>query len=281
MRKILFAALCLTCMGMFTQCNKSDKSNIPDYHSENLAFEVHQILDSIPLLEQKNEPFLMLKYSFAYPKEVENDTLLGKLKKNILLNVFGEDYVGAASAEDAIAMFVKATAEEYRADNQEMFDKKTAKLFNFEYLSNMTISYQKGNLVSYKIEDYVYAGGANGMENTVGHIFDFSHGEVLFSDVFAPKTNAALIDLVKKHFADHYEGGSLSEMLEEHCVHDFDNLPLSENIYLSDNDVVFVYGIMEIACHAGGIFEIAVPISELAPYFSENSPLKSLVLPAK
>lgn len=281
MKRTLLVALCLICMGIFTQCNKSDKSNIPDYHAENLTFETHQISDSIPLLEQKSEPFLTLKYSFVYPKEVENDTLLNRLKKNILLNVFGETYADAVSLDDAVTMFVKKTTESYRSENQEIYDPETAKLFNFEHFSTMTVSYQKGNLVSYKVENYAYTGGANGLANTVGHIFDFSCGEVLFSDVFAPEAKATLVDLVKKHFADSYEGGSLEKMLEERCVNDFENLPLSENIYLTNDAVVFVYGTMEIACHAGGIFEIAVPISELTPYFAENSPLKVLVQTAE
>lgn len=279
MKRISFLALCLICTGIFTRCSQSDNNPTPDYHAENLVFETKKVSRSVSLFDDKTEPFLALKYSFAYPKSIQGDTLLSNLQKNILTNIFGGTYDNNFSAEDAVNTVIETISENYRSENREIYTPQAAKLLNFEDIRDMSICYQKGNIVSYKVATYNYTGGANGLAHLVGHIFDFAGNEVAFETVFSDDAKPALIELIKKHFADDYEGESLEKMLEERCVFDFENLPLSENIYLTSNSVVFIYSTMEISCHAGGIFEIAIPIAELTPYFSETSPLKSLIQP--
>ena len=104
--------------------------------------------------------------------------------------------------------------------------------------------------VSFKIESWSYTGGAHGM--TVTKVGTVSNGKVLkLADL--PDDIPALW---RKAIVKHFKAKSFDALVKERTVF---KPYITENFYLDENGIHFIYDPYEIDCFAAGTIDIFVP----------------------
>ena len=129
---------------------------------------------------------------------------------------------------------------------------------NWNSECNCQIVFGSKKLVSFKIVSRTYTGGAHGMNQT--HVGTVRDGRVLkLSDL--PGNIPALW---KKAIAKHYKKPSFEALVKEHPF----DLYITENFYLNDKGIHFIYDPYEIDCYAAGTIDIFVPCPALVKTLS-------------
>ena len=129
---------------------------------------------------------------------------------------------------------------------------KNSSLMHWESSSEYKIIYADKNIVSFRCESYSYTGGAHGMPDTkVGTI---KNGKLL--------QLADLPDLSKIKTLWQQALESHSQFSEIKKYSDFigSEPQLTENFYLDDKGIHFIYTPYEIAPFAAGTIEIFIPL---------------------
>lgn len=120
--------------------------------------------------------------------------------------------------------------------------------------SMVTFRGQRYNLVTFSRFDNIYLGGAHNMFNTRYDIFNLkTQKKIILNDVINKASRNKLLALIKT-----YNEAELKEYGT-----DLNDLKVSENFYLAEHGLVFVYAPYEIAPFVYGIPELYVPYEEL------------------
>lgn len=124
------------------------------------------------------------------------------------------------------------------------------------------VLFKSEEIISISLTSYINTGGAHGNLNISFLNFDVLTGELienhkLFSNVKAFKT------IAKKYFDDEVEGENI---LIENCA-----FQLPKNIGFSDEGIILLYNINEIAPYITDIIEFTIPIEKAKPYLIFNS----------
>ena len=113
-----------------------------------------------------------------------------------------------------------------------------------------SIPYSSKKFVSYKIVTESYTGGAHGMTNTRVGTFR-NRKKVTLADL--PKNVPALW---KKAVAKHFKAADFDSYAKKRTIF----FPrITENFYLDDKGIHFIYDPYEIDCYAAGTIDIFVP----------------------
>ena len=114
------------------------------------------------------------------------------------------------------------------------------------------VVYSDKNIVSYKIGKYGYNGGAHGWHNTeVGTLKNGRNMKLadLPSEVPALWRQAVAAHFGAESFEKYIKSPNLYAVPE-----------ITENFYLDDKGIHFIYNPYEIACYAAGTIDIFVPL---------------------
>ena len=143
-------------------------------------------------------------------------------------------------------------------DNPEELASMASMNWNSECQCEIVFGSKK--LVSFKIVSRSYTGGAHGMTTTrVGTV---RNGRILkHSDL--PEDFPLLW---QKAIAEHYKKPSFELLRKEHPF----DLFITENFYLNDKGIHFIYDPYEIDCYAAGTIDIFVPCPALVKKLSEK-----------
>lgn len=122
-----------------------------------------------------------------------------------------------------------------------------------------------GGLVSLLFSDYLYAGGANGLDVKTGLTISSITGRTLqMEDLFASDASykEALDRIIREQLKD--------RGLESQLLSPFTGITGKENFYITDSALVIVIRELEWFPHSMGTMEFSIPFTEIQMYLKED-----------
>lgn len=137
----------------------------------------------------------------------------------------------------------------------------------WEALIDGEVTYQSPEIICIAINSYLNTGGAHGNMNISFLNFNPQTGEVLHTLDYV-KNHKAFIKLAEKYF-----NLELQEASDKDGFNDYffgESFLLPENIGFSEEGVILLYNVYEIAPYSEGITEFTIPFDEVLPYLKLN-----------
>lgn len=175
------------------------------------------------------------------------------------IKFYREDAAGLAEDLAADSTATADSTETYRPS------------LRYESQSSASVICQQGDLLSLRILDYGYSGGAHGNFGSTVRSFDLRTGRALtFDDIFRPAARTQLLPLLERGVRRTLGIGD-NERLDTQLLEN--DMRLTTNACLTPGGVLFVYVPYEIAAYALGEVSVFVPLAELRPLLREGLPL--------
>lgn len=122
-----------------------------------------------------------------------------------------------------------------------------------------------GGLASLLISDYLYSGGANGLDVRSGiTVSTVSGRELRLQDLFC--NDASYTDVLNREIRKQLRDRGL----EKEQIRPFTGIDEDQNYYLTDTDLVIVARELEWFNHAMGTVEFSIPLSKLQAYMKDS-----------
>jgi hypothetical protein len=118
------------------------------------------------------------------------------------------------------------------------------------------IMYQSSEIISIALTSYVDTGGAHGVLTITFLNFDTETG-LLISNAKLFTDNKAINDMTKSYFVKIINEKEIS-------VFDDDEFQLPENIGYSEDGILILYNVYEVASYADGIIQFTIPFNEIS-----------------
>ncbi len=181
--------------------------------------------------------------------------------ENFIVNAisFGEDSLISISLDDAVKKFDSI----YIAFKDDFEENSLI----WEALIDGEVTYQSPEITCIAINSYLNTGGAHGNMNISFLNFNSQTGELLQNDGLI-KNKIGFIKLAKRCF-----NLKLEEESNENGFNDYffgDGFQFPANIGFSDEGVILLYNVYEIAPYSEGITEFTIPFEEALPYLQLN-----------
>lgn len=224
---------------------------------------------------------VVLSSCSSEPKSVTFDTITVEAPYEAEISAVYSKAVGNTELSHIInANVEKAIIETLNTPENKSNLSEVLKTFNDEYLSfnekfseitepvwelhiETELSYQSETVITIAISTYEFKGGAHGNDKIKFLNLDAKTGAILgFGDIISNKE--AFTTLAKEHFIK-----SLSNKEEQLKMEDFffgEPFQLPENIGFSEDGLVLLYNVYEVASYDRGYTEFVIPYNEAEPY---------------
>lgn len=290
-------ALVLCCVSCRSNRNEQ---NISDPEAENLitppteteagngaktlSFSSYREKKKVSVGNNPQYPFCDIDINMVYPSGFYDKGKLKKIQDIFLANTLGESYAGLPPTQ-AGQLYVQKYIEDYQEEMQgyidelkkkgEPFDPENEEWMNYTLSLSTNTLFDSHSIWSYGCQTYTYTGGAHGMSGTVYQSIDTEtvHA-ILLSDIFAEKETALLTALLKRELMKK-EGVGTEEGLTEKGFWP-ENLSPTENFYVDQKGITWLYNPYEIAPYALGTIRITLSYDQTAPYILPDCPVRRL-----
>ena len=142
----------------------------------------------------------------------------------------------------------------------------TALLYFFaeEMIKSDSLTYNQADLVSVKISQYDFSGGANGASSIRSANYDLRYNtpitvHQLFTDGSEDKVDDLLLSALMKSF-----GVESPDALADKGVYFYEEAKMGEYFYLTSEGVTFYFNPYDIAAHFVGPIELTLPYADIA-----------------
>jgi hypothetical protein len=229
-------------------------SCINNGHSKKeILFKTLTHSDKIHLFGNENFPALSMDLKINQAADTVTNSLLNQA---ILQAYFDTIYQANSSPESLLQLYNKLAADNYltmesfyAADSAEM-----GASYNWQIIKNNEINFQKGNIVCFSVESYLFSGGAHGNTMTQYYIFDLSEQKILQAkDIFDLNQCQLIKDLQKEW---------LTKSGENPASFSLEGLKCDSNLSLNDSGFIFHYDHYEIASYAAGSIDIFISFGD-------------------
>ncbi|MCB0446840.1 MAG: DUF4163 domain-containing protein [Gelidibacter sp.] len=195
-----------------------------------------------------------------YPKAKDDNDIAVKINKHIehfLANEInlGQDEVKGISLKDAIKNF----NNEYKLFKHDFADTSQ----QWEVSIESEITYENEHLICVAVNSYLDTGGAHGNEHVSFLVFDKQTGNRLKPSDFI-KDAEGFATLAEPYFKNETKPLTIDEDIEDYFFGEGFQLP--ENIGFSENGVILLYNVYEIASYTQGVTEFTIPYDKAKPF---------------
>ena len=133
-----------------------------------------------------------------------------------------------------------------------------------EMFKSDSLTYNQSDLVSVKISQYDFSGGANGATSIRSANYDLKHNtpvtvHQLFADGSEDKIDELLLAALMKSF-----GVDRPDALADKGVYFYEEAKMGEYFYLTSEGVTFYFNPYDIAAHFVGPIELTLPYADIA-----------------
>lgn len=278
MKKIPLLSL-IALISCLYSCNfKSNQSSDTTVDSVVVIKKVLQ--DSYHLSGDTAMPGCKVSLSLEIPVQYKQDSDCLHLQKILTPLVFGEKYAGDTLLQ-AAQKIVDSHIADYKAEEPEFKKilKEYGEAYSFEWSFNYTLAplYNRNDFFCYGLSTSEYTGGAHGIYSDLYYTIDLaSWRRIMLDDIFQPgsidRVNRVLLDQLLKNL-----NLTTPDSLLDLGYFATEGIGATDNFYLTDNGVCWVYNPYEIACYATGQTFIEVPFTELEMYFLPDTPIRRLI----
>lgn len=215
-----------------------------------------------------HSPGAMYSLSTLWPQGINDPALDQFLRAEIAGSILGDS---ASTIFSSAADLLKKQQEEfvssYQKDMTEFvedtttFSEDNKYMYSYDLQSDVSVVWNKDNLLSLAFFTYIFSGGAHGNYATGLASYDLSQKRLLgINDVFKPGFEPALDAALEKALRKKYglaDKASLTEVLFD------ESFSYTDNFCLTGKGIVFNYPPYEIAAYALGEIRLFIPFSDL------------------
>ncbi len=239
------------------------------YPEGSIALKGYCMYADSTLLDTADTPFARLDLSLLLPLDAEPPS---PLRHMIIKSFFGKDMPGT-DQDSLLFSFSKQYFSDYYNSNIDIYDGGYS--FNWEKIVSSNVSMNRDGILVYCIDSYAYTGGAHGIGISRFLVFDLIEMRQLsLNDMFISGFEDELSKLLERKFRMNYFLGADQSLTEaglwENSIHP------SENFYLANKGIGFVYNPYELAPYSMGGIYIFLVYEDIEHILKENSPLQRI-----
>ncbi|MGL4292083.1 MAG: DUF3298 and DUF4163 domain-containing protein [Bacteroidales bacterium] len=270
--------LFLVFLGSFTGCNKQ-----AGLAENDLQFSEFKLDTVCHLFNDTARPACNFKLDMKYPSASNDAKLLDSVQK-----IFIESYLGAQYASESPAIAAQNYMKSYVNDYLElekdsiMFNRAVKEgwglaSFNYEEISSSEIKFNRGGFFSYAVSIYSFTGGAHGMNGTNNHVINLETKSLMTLNDLFPETSLQDVgSLIIGQIAKDRNFTNPAQLNEDGFFSIEDVVP-TDNFYINEEGIGWVYNPYEIAVYATGQIHVFLDWSTVKPYLQEETPVMKLV----
>lgn len=240
-------------------------------------FQIFQKSEEYRLTDDPESPVFDISISYLHPLYIDNSFCenspqgIKSFQNFCGLAFFGEEFTG--KPEKDIAKMYTENVEEYTYTNEDTYDPEMMFSYNWSFYKHLSILYMDDRVVTLSQSEYLYTGGAHGLEHQEYLHFDFNTGkQFTLNDIIKTGSEDKITNLIGRYLMKSLEIQTKEE-LEGILINE---LYASSSFFFTSNELVFVYNPYEIAPYVYGIIYVFVPFSEMKSYLKEDSPMSHL-----
>ncbi len=270
-KKYIYLILCVLTTVFFFSCSQ-----------KTIKTDEKDIIKKFYLTTDTTKGALSVDIEVEIPIAFVDSNVLKNIRKTIVTNLFGEDYVSHAN-DSLVQLFCQELHTDYKANYAPLINVKDSAnkySFNNEHtLSGYSLLSDK-KIYVYGIERYVDMGGAHGLETRNFYNFDLKSGNLITEkDIFKPNTEFGLAELIKKRIVEDSKDSTDMEPIMDIEDTDFwtESIKPNGNFYITDEGINYVFNPYEIAPYYMGQTEVVIPYTRLKDFLKTNSIISYLV----
>lgn len=216
------------------------------------------------------------------PVGYDNEVILDSIRKEIFINLFGNEYV-KVDFDSVVQKFTADIINEYKLNNEPILhelDSNSLYSFNNEHTLEGFSLLNDERIYSYGINRYIFMGGAHGLSNLTYLIFDLKTGKrITEKDIFNDNYIKAISELIKVRIVEQSKEDENLQPINNLDDTDFwvDAIKPNGNFYITDESINYVFNPYEIAPYYMGQTEVVIPFERLKDLFRPNSAISYLV----
>lgn len=257
-----------------------------------LSFDSLKINKEVHLFNDTAKPACKFTLDMHYPAKYADTVALSKIQEYFNTTYFGESYakltpvVAAQKYTTSYLNNYKQLENEFTNGNSNS-DESGNSWMNYVQSSDSRILYNSNDFLSYVVNTYTYEGGAHGMTSTVYQVIDLKLVVPLtLSDIFDDRNldnvGEIIIETLAKNAGDESDENKRKsdnmkplDFLEE-IGYFVTEIKPTENFYIDDKGITWLYNNYEIAPYAFGRPSAFIPYDQLSIYIKEDSPIYKL-----
>jgi hypothetical protein len=151
------------------------------------------------------------------------------------------------------------------ASYEEMHKKFPSETFGWEAKIKGNVEYQSDQILNIKIDHYTFTGGAHGYQGFRSLLFNPKTGKIIFSDQLF-KNEKEFKAFAEKEFRNKYKIPAKSNINLTGLMFEKDTFQLPQNIFYTDEGLLFYYNSYEVASYADGPKELLFPYDKINNY---------------
>ena len=220
-----------------------------------------EMIETQPLAEGRTDS-VTVSATIEFPESGLCGDACGRITEGIVRMSFG---VAGNNVGDAARHWADSCVAEYRESGNDLLrylegndDGEPCSALSWENSVSGHIAGVHGDIISYIVSRYDYAGGAHGSTSETGINFDRNTGEAIGEDdVFKEDSREELRKLLSAH---------LQESLPDNDAYDalfIKDIEPNGNFIVTPAGVTYIYGQYEIGPYYLGIIKVTLPWEEL------------------
>ena len=274
-----YISLILTILGcsfFLFSCHKNQNQTTDLLELDSLC-----INETTHLFADTSKPSCNLVLNYTFIKNSKDSLLRDSINKIFRTNLLGNKYLNASNAE-AVETYANQYAKDYCTKLEPIYLEE-AKENNgendieswYSYYCSMksSVIYCSDNYLVYQIDYSDYTGGAHGMYATSFLNIDLTNKKQLtLDDLFQSEYSEILTDLITNQLIAE-NGVTCREELEELGYGTTGNISHTENFYLNEEGITFLYNPYDIAPYSMGETRVTIPYQMLGHILDETLPI--------
>lgn len=242
---------------------------LENYREGSIRFEGFAKNDSVKLSTNPNSPSGNVTVAYLEPNSVDPTIDANKVSLLLLPFYFGEK-TKAQDIRSGAAQEVADFYTDYQNTAKGIDVNDLGASFNWESLSETKVVHNDNFLLSLQVSRYQFTGGAHGFSSTELRVLDLKNGvRIKLSDIFQANYKTLLSKIIEQKVRAYFKIAD-NESLEEGGML-VSNIEPTENFYLTDKGIGFIYNPYEIAAYSYGTVEIYMIYDELEKILNESA----------
>lgn len=268
MLKLLFPILLLGYVA-FAACTDANGTNSRETTIvlDSTLYEIIKLEKTVPGCVETEENFCT-KASVDYVQvtQTTNSAVKDKINKTITDSLRRN----AATIEESLDTFI----QEFVTSNEQLLKEiEDYQTIPWESLIAQDVTYNTSRIFTVATSYYMFTGGAHGIHGTTYMNFDVTTGKLLtLDDLFTDR--AQLETLGATYFRQQHDLDEKTTWEDSGYWFENNQFYLPDNFALTEDGVLFIYSIYEIASYVEGEQEVKIPYSALTGLLKADSPIK-------
>lgn len=243
--------------------------SLTENYDESISFAGYCLVMDSSLIDSAGSPTASVELYLLLP----DSSGTYELRNAILKSVFGRPPATKLPDDSILMAFTRNFFKNYIAANRDLYDGGHA--FSWIKVINTYISLNRKHLIVYKSDVYGFTGGAHGMGTSRFLVFDLQENRKLeLEDIFTPGYEEKLSNMLESSYRKNYFVNPEQSLSEAGLFEN--NIPPSENFFLTENGIGFYYNPYQIAPYAMGGITLSIKYNELLSLIKIDSPVMKL-----